>query len=99
MNLKVLAVDDRFVKADGSPMTDVPYLGISAGKIGESVGQTLAAEFKKRGWKTAETGVIAITLNELQTSKERTDGAKSALIAAGFPASQIYEGAQKQPGD
>jgi len=99
LGLKVLAVDDRFVKADGSPMTDIPYLGISAGKIGESVGETLAAEFKTRGWKASDTGVIAITLNELQTSKERTDGAKSALIKAGFPANQIYESAQKQPGD
>jgi L-arabinose transport system substrate-binding protein len=42
---------------------------------------------------------MAITLNELQTSRERTDGTKAALIRLGFPAANIYEGAQKQPGD
>ncbi len=99
LGLKVLAVDDQFIKADGSPMTDVPYLGISAKKIGENVGETLYAEMKRRGWKAEETGAMAITLNELQTSKDRTDGTKSALLRLGFPAANIYEGAQKQPGD
>jgi L-arabinose transport system substrate-binding protein len=99
LKLRVLAVDDQFVKGDGSPMTDVPYLGISARKIGESVGETLFQEMKRRGWNMAETGAMAITLNELQTSRDRTDGTKAALIRLGFPASNIYEGAQKQPGD
>jgi L-arabinose transport system substrate-binding protein len=99
LNLKVLAVDDQFVKADGTPMTDVPYLGISARKIGESVGETLYQEMTRRGWKASETGAMAITLNELQTSRDRTDGTKAALIRLGFPAANIYEGAQKQPGD
>ena len=29
-NLKVLAVDDRFVDAKGKPMEDVPYVGLDA---------------------------------------------------------------------
>src|SRR3954469_2854529 len=46
--IKVLAVDDQFIGNDGKPMTDVPYLGISARKIGQSVGQALMDEMKKR---------------------------------------------------
>ncbi|MEY4006825.1 MAG: L-arabinose-binding periplasmic protein precursor, partial [Verrucomicrobiota bacterium] len=52
--LKLIAVDDQFIGADGKPMTGVHYLGISAAKIGEAVGQTLAAEMKKRGWTAAD---------------------------------------------
>ena len=95
LNLKVLAVDDQFVKADGSPMLDVPYLGISAGKIGETVGTTLAAELKKRGWKAADTGAIRITDNELQTARERVQGATKTLTAAGFDPKMIFDSAQK----
>src|SRR4051812_28750918 len=53
-NLKVIAVDDQFLGSDGQPMKDVHYLGISAGKIGEEVGKTLAAEMKKRNWSPAD---------------------------------------------
>jgi L-arabinose transport system substrate-binding protein len=94
LKLKVIAVDDRFVDAGGNPLTQVPYLGISAGKIGEKVGDTLAAEMKRRGWNAAETAALVLTNYELQTAKERTDGAKKALLAAGFPAANIKEGSQ-----
>ncbi|MFM9029573.1 MAG: substrate-binding domain-containing protein, partial [Opitutaceae bacterium] len=73
--LKLIAVDDQFIGADGKPMTGVHYLGISAGKIGESVGQTLAAEMKQRGWTPANTAVCVTTFDELATARERTDGA------------------------
>jgi L-arabinose transport system substrate-binding protein len=89
--LKLLAVDDRFLGADGQPMADVHYLGISAGKIGTSVGVALAAEQKKRGWPSEETAVIAVTYEELETTKERTDGAIEALQSAGFPAGRIFK--------
>jgi L-arabinose transport system substrate-binding protein len=92
--LKVISVDDRFVDAGGNPLTQVPYLGISAGKIGEKVGETLAAEMKKRGWNPSETAALVLTNYELQTAKERTDGAKKALLAAGFPEANIKESSQ-----
>lgn len=93
--MKVIAVDDQFIKADGSPMTEVPYLGISAGKIGESVGATLWKEMQARSWKIEETGLLAITAKELQTAKERVEGAKSVLLAKGFPANRIFEAPQR----
>lgn len=94
--LKLMAVDDQFIGADGQPMKNVHYLGISAGKIGESVGQTLAAEMKRRGWPAAETAVCAMTYDELATAKERTDGAINALVAAGFPADRVFKAQQRQ---
>ncbi len=94
-NLKVMSVDDRFVGPDGQFMADVPHMGISARKIGEMVGKGLAAEMEKRGWDASEVGCAAITYKQLETSKERTDGATEALLAAGFPQDRIYESAEK----
>jgi L-arabinose transport system substrate-binding protein len=88
--LKVIAVDDQFVNAKGQPMTEVPLVMMAATKIGERQGNELWAEMKKRGWKLSESGVLAITANELDTARRRTDGSMAALKKAGFPASQIY---------
>lgn len=96
-NLKLIAVDDQFVGADGQPMKNVHYLGISARKIGESVGKLLADEYKKRGWSPADTGVCVVTFDELATAKERTDGATSVLTAAGFPKDHIYSAPERTP--
>lgn len=98
--LKVLAVDDQFIGTSG-PMTEVPYLGISAKKIGNSVGEALVAEMKRRGWPTEETGVCVVTFDELDTARERTDGATESIKAGGFPDAQVYKAPQKtsdQPG-
>jgi L-arabinose transport system substrate-binding protein len=92
--LKVVTVDDQFVK-DGKFMTEVPYVGMSASRIGTKQGETLAAEMKKRGWTWAETGVCAITFEELDTARERTDSSIAALKAAGAPADKIFKAAQK----
>jgi L-arabinose transport system substrate-binding protein len=94
-NLKLIAVDDRFLKGDDTPMEDVHYLGISARKIGELVGQSLHAEMQARKWPAAETGLCVVTFDQLATAKERTDGATSALLAAGFPQERIFRAPQK----
>ena len=93
-DMKVFTVDDQFVGADGDFM-DVPYMGLSARAIGRQVGETLYAEFTRRGWPVAGTAACAITFDELDTVKERTDGTAEALIEAGFPADRIYRGAEK----
>lgn len=94
-NLKVFTVDDQFVRPDGSFMAEVPYLGMSASRIGESVGQQLHAEMTRRQWSPEETGVCVVTFEELDTARERTDGACRALAAAGFPAARVFRTAQK----
>ena len=94
-NMKVFAVDDRFLGPDGKPMVDVPYMGISANQIGRMVGRALATEMQKRGWKVNETAACIPTRDELETAKERTDGAIDALIAAGFPKDQVFTAPQQ----
>ena len=91
LGLKVVTVDDQFLNAAGKPMTEVPLVMMAASKIGERQGKELWKEMKHRGWKVAETGVMAITADELDTARRRTSGSMDALKAAGFPAAQIYK--------
>lgn len=93
--LKVIAVDDRFVGADGKFLEQVPYLGMSASKIGQMSGKALAEEMKRRGWNPAETAACIVTFEELDTARERTDGIIAALKESGFPADRIFKTAQK----
>jgi L-arabinose transport system substrate-binding protein len=90
-NLKLMSVDDRFVGSDGKFM-DVHYMGISARKIGNMVGQSLADEMKKRGWKPEDTAAMGIGLEELDTARERLEGATESLVAAGFSKDRIFTG-------
>ncbi len=93
-DLKIMTVDDRLVNADGSPLEDVPHMGISATKIGEAVGQTIADEVKKRGWDVKEVGVIRVSYDQLPTGVDRVNGALSVLKAAGFPETNIFDAPQ-----
>ncbi|MCO4318874.1 arabinose ABC transporter substrate-binding protein [Phyllobacterium sp. 21LDTY02-6] len=93
-DLKLMTVDDRLVGADGSPLEDVPHMGISATKIGETVGQAIADEIKKRGWNMKEVGAIRVSYDQLPTAVDRVEGAVSVLKAAGFPAENIYDAPQ-----
>ena len=92
--LKVVIVDDQFV-SDGKFMKEVPYVGMSASRIGTKQGEALAAEMKKRNWAAGETAVCAITFEELDTARERTDSSIAALKAAGISADKIFKAAQK----
>ncbi len=89
--LKVIAVDDQFMNSKGKPIESVPLVMMAASEIGQRQGQELWKEMTKRGWKVEETGVMAITNNELDTARRRTTGSMEALKTAGFPAAQIYE--------
>lgn len=93
-DLKVMTVDDRLVNADGSPIEDVPHMGISATKIGEAVGQAIADEAKARGWNPAEVGVIRVSYDQLPTAVERVGGALSVLKAAGFADTNVFDAPQ-----
>ncbi|MEW5816671.1 MAG: arabinose ABC transporter substrate-binding protein [Spirochaetota bacterium] len=92
--MRVVTVDDQFVDHDGSFM-NVPYMGISSKNIGTAIGRALFDEFKKRGWKIEDTAALAITFDELNTVKERTDSATEILINLGFPADKIYRVPEK----
>ncbi len=94
-NIKVFTVDDRFVGANGNPMEDVPYMGISSTQIGTDIGKACYEEAKKRGWDMNETGAMIVTHDELETIKQRTDAEKDALIKAGFPTKKIFTAVNK----
>ena len=52
-------------------------------------------EMKKRNWPIDETALCVVTFDELDTARERTDGAIEAIIAAGFPKEKIFKAPQK----
>lgn len=93
-DLKLMTVDDRLVNADGSPIEDVAHMGISATKIGETVGDAIAAEIKNRGWDIKEVGAIRVSYDQLPTAVDRVDGALSVLKAAGLPEANIFDAPQ-----
>ena len=99
LDLKVLAVDDRLVDADGQPIEEVPYMGISSRKIGETIGNTLAGQMSARHWRMEDTGAISISVDALATARERNEGTISVLRDAGFPLANIFNVPQLSPLD
>ncbi|SAK46964.1 ABC sugar transporter, periplasmic ligand binding protein [Caballeronia hypogeia] len=98
-NMKFVSVDDQLVDSSGKPLSNVPHLGMSAFKIGNQVGDAIAGEMKRRGWKPEEVGALRITDYELPTAKLRTEGATQALIAGGFKKENIFDAPQKTTDD
>jgi L-arabinose transport system substrate-binding protein len=95
-NLKLMSVDDRLVGADGNPLAEIPHLGISAYNIGKAVGKALAEEMQARKWNPSEVGAIALTVDELETARERIRGAEEVLVENGFPKDRIFKMAWKK---
>lgn len=98
-DMKFVTVDDQLVDSSGKPLADVPHLGMSAFKIGNQVGQAIADEMKRRGWKPEEVGALRITNYELPTAKLRTDGATQTLLAGGFKKENMFDAPQKTTDD
>ncbi len=93
--MKLMTVDDRLVDAKGNPLENVHHMGISAYKIGELVGTSLADEIKARGWDMNDVKAMRLTFYQLPTAKDRTDGATSTLLAAGFSEDNIIDAPHK----
>jgi L-arabinose transport system substrate-binding protein len=93
-DLKVMTVDDRLVDNSGQPLEDVPHMGISATKIGETVGQAIADEAKARGWDMAKVGAIKVSYDQLPTAVDRVAGATSVLEKNGLPEANIFNAPQ-----
>jgi L-arabinose transport system substrate-binding protein len=94
-DLKVMSVDDRLVGPDGAPIAAIPHVGISATAIGRMAGETAAAEARRRGWDLDRTAVLRLAYDSLQTGRERTLGAKAALVAAGVRTDAIFDAPQR----
>lgn len=89
--MKLIAVDDQFVKADGTPMEDVPLVMMAAYEIGQRQGAELWGEMQKRGWKIEDTAAMVITAEELETARLRTSGSMKGLEDAGFPVDRMFK--------
>ncbi|MAS12288.1 MAG: sugar ABC transporter substrate-binding protein [Nitratireductor sp.] len=92
--LKLMTVDDRLVGSDGEPLADVPHMGISAVKIGETAGEAIVAEIKNRGWDMSKVGAIRVSYDQLPTAVDRVEGAIAKLKEAGFPEANIFDAPQ-----
>jgi L-arabinose transport system substrate-binding protein len=93
--LKLMSVDDRLIGADGEPIAEVPHVGISATNIGIMVGETIAAQARTRGWDLKEVGLLRIAFDSLQTARERTYGARDALLKDGLDAAHVFDAPQR----
>ena len=91
--LKPMSVDDRLTGAGGQPIAAIPHVGISARAIGELAGRSAAQEARRRGWNPAETGILKISFDSLETGRERTTGAVDALSALGF--ARVFDAPQR----
>ncbi|MBX3097266.1 MAG: substrate-binding domain-containing protein, partial [Fimbriimonadaceae bacterium] len=84
---------DRLVGEDGKPLANVPHLGISAYEIGKLVGTAIVEEIKNRNWDMKSTGACVLTIDALETARERIRGAEEVIVAAGFPKENIFKAA------
>lgn len=94
-DLKVMSVDDRLVGPRGRPIESVPHVGISARAIGRMAGAAAIEEARRRGWPLAQTGVLRLAYDSLETARERTFGAREALTAARVTAANIVDAPQR----
>jgi len=94
-NMKFVTVDDQFVDGHGKIMEDVHHLGMSPRDIGHQAGEIEIAEMKKRGWNVADTGVLVSTFVQLDTARQRTDGAQEALVEGGIPKDKLFQAPNK----
>lgn len=91
--MKALSVDDRLSGPGGTPIADIPHVGISALAIGDLAGTAAAREGRRRGWAPAATGILRIAYDSLDTGRERTSGAIAALRREGY--TQIFDAPQR----
>lgn len=73
----LIAVDDDITFKDGSP---VPYVGMNAYHIGQSVGRELAKLYKEEGWADKEARVVSIEDRKADTCMQRNKGAEEAFL-------------------
>ena len=99
LNMKLISLDDQLVDADGKFLADVPHFGVDARKIGKTGGQGLIDEMKRRGWTPQETGAMGITYDQVETCRQRTEGAAEVLQANGIGKDRIFMVARTSPPD
>lgn len=90
-DLLVMSVDDRLVGPTGQPISSIPHMGISSTEIGGLAAKEALAEAGRRGWPMDDIGVLRVTYDTLETTRQRTDGALQAFVKAGIPSANVTD--------
>lgn len=77
--IPLVATDDTISDANG---TAAPFVGFDGTSMGQKVGAEAAALFKKTDWKAANTKIIRVSKEDLQTCEDRNNGALDAFTKA-----------------
>ncbi|MFL6054954.1 MAG: substrate-binding domain-containing protein [Actinoallomurus sp.] len=101
----LLSSDDQICKNGTDPSKCpkdqlAPRVGFSGTQMGTQVGQRAGEEFKKAGWKAADTAVIAAWKQDVTVCTDRVVAAQSAFEqAAGTKVRVIKVGTDNTPPD
>jgi len=93
-NIPLVAVDDTLIDASGNSIA--PYVGLENYEIGYQVGEWLAQQVSGEGWmkdSSVKVAVAAMTFDEVEGIKLRTDGSKKAILEKldGITEDMIFE--------
>ena len=91
-NIPVIAVDDPLIDQKGNKIA--PWVGISAYKIGESVGQWAADYVKKENLENDPTAAILfLTMETSSSTAPRTDGQLNMFLKniPNYPKNKIFK--------
>ncbi|WP_052390631.1 substrate-binding domain-containing protein [Streptomyces sp. NRRL B-24484] len=83
--IELLASDDQICADLADPgicarRKLVPRVGYSGARMGEEVGRRAAEEYRKAGWKAADTRIVAAARMDLSVCRERVDAARLAFL-------------------
>ncbi|WP_354644765.1 substrate-binding domain-containing protein [Kitasatospora camelliae] len=86
--VELLASDDQMCEDLPDPSVCahqrlVPRVGFDGAAMGDAVGRRAAQEYRKAGWKAADTRVVAAGRTDLSVCEDRIDGAKLAFLQSG----------------
>jgi L-arabinose transport system substrate-binding protein len=105
-NIPLLTSDDQVCTNGPDPSSCdkanlVPRVGFSGTQMGTEVGKRAGEEFKKAGWKSADTAVIAAWKQDVTVCTDRVKAAKTAFeSAAGVTDVKVIEvGTDNTPPD
>lgn len=70
--IPLIATDDAISDGDGNP---APFVGFDGWAMGEKVGEAAAQLFSETDWTAADTKIIRVSKEDLQTCEDRNDGA------------------------
>lgn len=76
--IPLLASDDAIEDADGNP---APFVGFDGRSMGEQVGKKAGELFNEAGWTSADTKIVRVSKEDLQTCEDRNDGALETFTA------------------